>query len=82
VVLSRISLQYNARVKELRALGFRVVSRTEHGDGQVHGFFRLEFGPAGTVEPISTSQVITADSLFGDRADDHAEVRQESGYPD
>ncbi|HMK31924.1 MAG TPA: hypothetical protein VK473_19740, partial [Terriglobales bacterium] len=44
VALSRISLHYSARVKELRELGFRIVNRTERHDGQVHGFFRLELG--------------------------------------
>jgi len=71
VVLSRISLQYNARVKELRELGFRIVSRTERRDGQVYGYFRLELGAPATglmrpMDPISTTRVIETTSLFGD----------------
>jgi hypothetical protein len=44
VALSQISLQYNARIKELRSLGFRIVSRTERKSGNVYGFFRLQRG--------------------------------------
>ena len=52
VALSRISLQYGARVKELRELGFRISNRTERRAGRVHGYFRLE---AGSVEQQSSS---------------------------
>lgn len=44
VALSRISLQYGARVKELRELGFHVTNRIERRSGQVHGFFQLHRG--------------------------------------
>lgn len=38
--------QYNARIFELRALGFRIENRTERdGDGQVHSWFRLTGEP-------------------------------------
>lgn len=40
-VLSRISLQYGARVLELRRLGFKIINRTTRVDGKRHGFFRL-----------------------------------------
>jgi hypothetical protein len=48
LALSRISLQYGARVKELRGLGFRIVNRTERRAGQIHGYFRLEAGMPAT----------------------------------
>jgi len=38
--------QYGARIHELRRLGFRIRNRTEHRDGQVFSYFRLEAGPA------------------------------------
>lgn len=44
--LARISLQYGARVKELRAAGFRIRNEIERVNGQVHGYFILESGPA------------------------------------
>jgi len=47
VELSHISLQYGARVLELRRMGIRITSRTERRDGCVHGFFRLELGTDG-----------------------------------
>jgi hypothetical protein len=53
--LSRISLQYNARLLELRRLGFRIVSRTERRRGVIQGFFHLERG-ADRAEPISPQQ--------------------------
>jgi hypothetical protein len=51
VELSRISLQYGARIKELRSLGFRIVSRTERRDGAIQGFFHLERGAGVRAEP-------------------------------
>ena len=60
--LSRISLQYGARVKELREAGFRIVNRVEHHDGKVFGFFRLELGPptshAGQLKPVTPSDPV------------------------
>jgi hypothetical protein len=38
--------QYNARIYELRRLGFRIVNRTEDFDGVRHSWFRLESYPA------------------------------------
>jgi hypothetical protein len=46
VPLPRISdcaAQYNARIYELRRLGFRIVNRTEEVAGVRHSCFRLEF---------------------------------------
>jgi len=45
IVLARISLQYGARVKELRELGFRISNRTERRAGKVNGYFRMESAP-------------------------------------
>ena len=38
--------QYNARVFELRRLGFRIVNRIRNVNGQRHSWFRLESIPA------------------------------------
>jgi hypothetical protein len=56
VELSRISLQYGARIKELRSLGFRIVSRTERCGGAIQGFFHLERSAGIRAEPISPDQ--------------------------
>jgi len=51
VALSRVSLQYGARVKELREMGCRITNRTERCAGKVYGYFRLESGsPSRTQE--------------------------------
>lgn len=46
VELSKISLQYGARLKELRQQGFRIVNRLEVSGRTRHGFFRLVTGTA------------------------------------
>jgi hypothetical protein len=38
--------QYNARVLELRRVGFRIENRIEHIDGERHSWFRLKRGAA------------------------------------
>jgi hypothetical protein len=38
--------QYNARIVELRRLGFRITNRTREVQGQRHSWFRLESIPA------------------------------------
>ena len=38
--------QYNARIFELRRLGFRIKNRTQEVNGAKHSWFRLESGPA------------------------------------
>lgn len=43
--LARVSLQYCARISELREAGFVIISRVEVHDGVKHGFFRLQQGP-------------------------------------
>ena len=37
--------QYNARIFELRRLGFRIKNRTQEVNGAKHSWFRLESGP-------------------------------------
>jgi hypothetical protein len=55
LALSRISLQYGARVKELRELGFQIQisNRTERRAGKVNGYFRMESAPGE--QPHSSS---------------------------
>ena len=43
--LAEVSLQYNARVSELREAGFVIISRVEVRDGVKRGFFRLNQCP-------------------------------------
>jgi len=44
--ITEYAAQYNARIYELRRLGFRIVNRTEDLDGVRHSWFRLESNPA------------------------------------
>lgn len=48
--LAQISLQYNARVLELRAEGWVIDSRIEMRGRSKHGFFRLVAAPGQTVQ--------------------------------
>jgi hypothetical protein len=79
VALSRISLQYGARIKELRELGFSITNRVERRSGQVHGFFQLHRGMNAEtsratlraadyprVPSISALPDASTPSLFGD----------------
>jgi hypothetical protein len=43
--LAKVSLQYCARISELREEGFVIISRVEVQDGVKHGFFRLHQCP-------------------------------------
>lgn len=45
--LAQISLQYCARISELREEGFVIISRVEIHDGVKHGSFRLQQCPPG-----------------------------------
>ena len=51
--------QYNARVFELRRLGFRITNRTREVNGHRHSFFRLVSRPATPATPQKTD-VVTA----------------------
>jgi hypothetical protein len=44
--ISALAAQYNARLFELRRLGFKIVNRTQEIDGVRHSWFRLLAGPA------------------------------------
>ncbi len=55
--LARISLQYSARVLELRRLGFRIVNRVETVAGVRRGFFRLVSGPVAVTSPAPAAAV-------------------------
>ncbi len=57
IVLARISLQYGARVKELRKLGFRISNRTERRAGKVNGYFRIESVPGEQLHSSAKSTV-------------------------
>lgn len=51
--------QYNARIFELRRLGFRIKNRTKEINGVKHSWFRLVHGPersAGSVQPDRTAR--------------------------
>ena len=52
--LNRCSIQYSSRLTELRKLGYRIISRVERVDGQVHGYFRLDL--ASIAEARKTPQ--------------------------
>jgi hypothetical protein len=55
--LSRESLQYCARVHELRAVGFVIENRIERRAGIVHGFYRLKRGVGPTIKPEEPQQL-------------------------
>jgi hypothetical protein len=44
--------QYNARIFELRRLGFRITNRTQDVKGSRHSWFRLESGPPAVQTPF------------------------------
>jgi hypothetical protein len=81
IELSRLSIQYSARIHEIRKLGFAVENRTEHVAGKVHGFYRLALGvsqpavkPAEIPQPKPQPREGSL-SLFGD-------ISPERSYPD
>ena len=47
--IQECAAQYNARIFELRRLGFRIANRTKDTDGVRHSWFRLESEP---VQPV------------------------------
>jgi hypothetical protein len=54
--------QYNARVFELRRLGYRITNRIREVQGQRHSWFRLESLPisVGTLDNVSTQSNLSA----------------------
>ena len=51
--ITECAAQYNARIFELRRMGFRIVNRTKDVDGVRHSWFKLETGPV--VKPTITT---------------------------
>jgi hypothetical protein len=51
--------QYNARIFELRRLGYRTTNRTREVDGERHSWFRLESPPAD-VSPEESENLAVA----------------------
>jgi hypothetical protein len=65
--------QYNARVFELRGLGYRITNLTQESDGVRWSWFRLEIGSAPTrPTPTPTAPAPQPDSLFGDISPDRS----------
>jgi hypothetical protein len=57
--------QFGARIKELKAMGFKITNRQESRDGQRHSFYRLESGPT-VPPPAPKSEPPEQSKLFGD----------------
>ena len=55
--------QYNARIFELRRLGFQILNRRQRQGGQLHTFFRLVPGPV----PPAHSDLTTVDPASSGR---------------
>ena len=63
-----IAAQYNARIIELRRLGFNIQNRTEVQDGVRHSWYRLELGTSAVASkptPKTTTPQPLALPLFG-----------------
>lgn len=78
-ILSLGVAQYNARVYELRRLGFRIENKTERdAAGQVHSWFRLTGGREQTTSKDSDYAKRTREleaaavPLFAGASDNHA----------
>jgi hypothetical protein len=52
--------QYNARVFELRRLGYRITNRTREDQGKRHSWFRLESIPADASSRRETANLTAA----------------------
>jgi hypothetical protein len=52
--------QYNARIFELRRLGFRIKNRTQGVNGARHSWFRLEPQPITATSPQGRESVTSA----------------------
>lgn len=65
VELSTISLQYCARIAELREAGYSITNRITTTPGGVrHGYYRLAQRPAFHLTPSQPFKTTEADSLF------------------
>ncbi len=71
--------QYNARLYELRRLGFRITNRIREVSGQRHSWFRIE--PA--VTPVNRSEHENiAPAATGLSFPEFGILGKEAGYPD
>lgn len=66
-----IAAQYNARIHELRRLGFRISSRTKIVNSERHSWLRLELQPAKSASTRNLSEPQDSNfqstgTLFGD----------------
>src|SRR5450755_1642505 len=70
--ITECAAQYNARIFELRRLGFRITNRTREINGDRHSWFRLESIPVGvrSLQEIENLTVPAASSFpeFGSLA--------------
>ena len=63
--LSAVSLQYCARLAELRKAGYSITNRLAAAPGGVrHGYYRLAQRPAFRLTPSQPFKTTEADSLF------------------
>lgn len=56
--------QYNARIFELRRVGYRITNRTREVDGERHSWFRLESPPADALPHESENLTVATPSSF------------------
>jgi hypothetical protein len=72
--------QYNARVFELRRLGYRITNRTREVDGQRHSWFCLAVGdlPAQRTVSGGTGNLSATAASFPE----FGNLPKEPGYPD
>jgi hypothetical protein len=77
--LAKISLQYCARIRELRESGILIANRVEYRDGKKHGFYRLGSPPVPSSRELRAKQsgnlansIDCPGSLFGDLAPDRS----------
>ena len=62
--ITECAAQYNARIFELRRLGFRITNRTREVSGQRHSWFRLESSPADARTPQEIDKSTVAPQPF------------------
>jgi biotin operon repressor len=62
--ITECAAQYNARIFELRRLGYRITNRTREVDGERHSWFRLESPPADVHPQESENLMVANQSSF------------------
>jgi Helix-turn-helix domain len=68
--LARISLQYCARISELRERGWEISNRTEYKAGVRHGFYRLGSPPVPSSRELRANRTETKPMEPGSLFDD------------